>query len=110
MLRKKCHIKDKTGGVCMLLRSEYTGRVCMEHQRKNKTQLALLGVVATLVIFMTPLSFAEAAPSCAVNNPMPELSSFQDILDFIIQISLYMLQVVVKFICGGLQVFGISCS
>lgn len=59
-------------------------------------------------IFLVHGAAADSVSQCSL-VATPEVGSVEGILDLIVQVYLYILRAVVKFVCGGLQAFGISC-
>ena len=66
-----------------------------------------------IVVLLSTICIVHGAAADSVSQcslvATPEVGSVEGILDIIIKVYLYILQAVVKFVCGGLQAFGISC-
>jgi hypothetical protein len=80
----------------------------MRNSRKKLFVLSSFTVVLLSTICIVHGAAADSVSQCTF-VVTPEAGSVEGILDLIVQVYLYILRAVVKFVCGGLQAFGFSC-
>lgn len=80
----------------------------MRNSRNKILVFAGLTAVLLSAICIVHGAAADTVAQCSLVTT-PEVGSVEGILDLIVQVYLYILRAVVKFVCGGLQAFGLSC-